>query len=82
MTGHLVVKNFRTLCVSLSSYELDSQPQYCILTYRHAPETVRAALATASADRREKILDALDAPTISLQECSSMPATRLYRALC
>ena len=59
---------FASLIAQQPDFELDSHPQLCILTYRHVPETVRAALATASADRREKILDALDALTISIQE--------------
>jgi len=59
---------FASLIAQQPDFELDSQPQLCILTYRHVPEAVSAALATASADRREKILVALDALTISIQE--------------
>lgn len=43
-----------TVCPHLAD---SAAPQLCILTYRHVPKTVRAALAMASADRREKILD-------------------------
>lgn len=59
---------FAALIAQQPDFELDSQPQLCILTYRHVPVAVRAALATASAERREEILDALDALTISIQE--------------
>ena len=61
-------RDFASLIAQQPDFELDSQPQLCILTYRYVPEAVRAALATASADRREQILDALDALTISIQE--------------
>ncbi len=69
-TGIDNAKYFASLIEQQPDFELDSRPQLCILTYRHVPEAVRAALLSAStpAERREQIQQALDALTISIQE--------------
>ncbi len=69
-TGIDNAKFFASLIEQQPDFELDSRPQLCILTYRYVPEAARAALASAStpADQRERIQEALDALTISIQE--------------
>lgn len=69
-TGIDNAKYFASLIEQQPDFELDSRPQLCILTYRYVPEAVRAALlsASTSAEKRERIQEALDALTISIQE--------------
>ncbi len=67
-TGIDNAKFFAALIAQQPDFELDSAPQLCILTYRYVPAAVRAALPLASAAKREALLQALDALTISIQE--------------
>ena len=67
-TGVDNAKYFASLIEQQPDFELDSRPQLCILTYRYVPTAVRAALPNASTARREALLEALDALTISIQE--------------
>jgi glutamate decarboxylase len=67
-TGIDNAKYFASLIEQQPDFELDSRPQLCILTYRYVPAPVRAALFSASPEKREQLLDALDALTINIQE--------------
>lgn len=67
-TGVDNAKYFAALIERQPDFELDSRPQLCILTYRYVPEAVRAVLKAAPVAQRERLQQALDALTISIQE--------------
>ncbi len=61
-------KYFAQLINSHSDFELISEPELCLLTYRYVPEATQRALKIATPAQREELLDALNDLTKFIQK--------------
>ncbi|MCF2856806.1 putative pyridoxal-dependent aspartate 1-decarboxylase [Pseudoalteromonas sp. SMS1] len=59
---------FADLIVNQDDFELISQPELCLLTYRYVPKAIKAALETADAQEKLDIYAALNRLTASMQK--------------
>ncbi|USD42180.1 putative pyridoxal-dependent aspartate 1-decarboxylase [Vibrio sp. SCSIO 43135] len=61
-------KFFASLIEKQSDFELVSQPELCLLTYRYIPESVRAALAKATPEKAQLLNELLNELTKFIQK--------------
>ncbi|MGR5062206.1 pyridoxal-dependent aspartate 1-decarboxylase PanP [Photobacterium sp. DNB22_13_2] len=59
---------FASLINQHPDFELISEPELCLLTYRYAPARTQEALRLADPEQREELLDALDDMTKFIQK--------------
>ncbi len=74
-------KYFAQLINSHPDFELISEPELCLLTYRYVPEATQRALKIATPAQRERLLDALNDLTKFIQKKDNVnQVNRLYLA--
>jgi len=59
---------FASLIKSHSEFELITEPELCLLTYRYVPAEVQQAMAVASAEKRQKFNELLNGLTKFIQK--------------
>jgi putative pyridoxal-dependent aspartate 1-decarboxylase len=61
-------QHFAKLIQQHANFELTSQPELCLLTYRYVPSELAKELTTASQQRRDEINQALNKLTVDIQK--------------